>query len=407
MAYYIIDYTRNEKYIIQSFSHFNFKSLEEQNARKKNILFNPNINLKMNVEFSPIYDNIRLYEPMSGSFLDKNVFFRRKVNGLFLDVLYKCRNENCSDYYDFIKGIKNNYYLIVEYEGFRLDHQNKNGPIVRQNDEGYITFKKRVFFNFSLTTSMHFSWRNIIYTEKKGFFQNDTKYSCKYIENYEQSFFGYLRSFTLEDKNSYINIISMEFEDNINEYTEYFRKRISELDLLANILSLIANFYTAMKFIFSFYSNNFNNFKIIEKLFFNPTNKNQKIHYSSEIPNLESNKFISLKNDLNEKCINPIINDEDNNDSINSNDIDDNEFVEDKKRIKKMKCFDFFLNNLYCCCKKHKKQKIIHMCNEIVSKYSSVDAIIKNQILIENFMKDYNWNDADLNILKIIIYLFN
>ena len=50
------------------------------------------------------------------------------------------------------------------------------------------------------------------------------------------------------------------------EYTEYFRKRISELDIVANILSLIANIFTGVKFIFSFYSNNFNNFKIIEKL---------------------------------------------------------------------------------------------------------------------------------------------
>ena len=62
-----------------------------------------------------------------------------------------------------------------------------------------------------------------------------------------------------------------------------------------------------------------------------------------------------------------------------------------------MRFFDFFLNNVYCCFKKKKAQKIIHECNEIVYKYASIDAIIKNQILMENFLKDYKWNDPSLN----------
>ena len=67
------------------------------------------------------------------------------------------------------------------------------------------------------------------------------------------------------------------------------------------------------------------------------------------------------------------------------------------KKIRKLRFFDFFLNNCYCCCKKQKPQKIIHICNEIVYKYASVDNLIKNQILIENFLKDYKWNDPSLN----------
>ena len=108
---------------------------------------------------------------------------------------------------------------------------------------------------------------------------------------------------------------------------------------------------------------------------------------------LEKNKFISIKDDLIPKDNNTIKEkyDEDNNDD-NEDDINS-----DNQRIKKMRFFDFFLNNIYCCFKKRKAQKIIHECNEIVYKYASIDAIIKNQILMENFLKDYKWNDPSLN----------
>ena len=62
--------------------------------------------------------------------------------------------------------------------------------------------------------------------------------------------------------------------------------------------------------------------------------------------------------------------------------------------------YEFFLNNLYCCFKKKIRQKFIHICNKIVYKYAAVDLIIKNQILIENFMKDYKWDDPELNNIE-------
>ena len=40
------------------------------------------------------------------------------------------------------------------------------------------------------------------------------------------------------------------------------------------------------------------------------------------------------------------------------------------------------------------------MCNKIVYKYADIDSIIKNQILLENFFKDYKWNDPVLNNIE-------
>ena len=49
-VYYIIDYTKNDKYIIQSFNHFNIKSDEEKEERNKKDFYNPTVNFSLNIE---------------------------------------------------------------------------------------------------------------------------------------------------------------------------------------------------------------------------------------------------------------------------------------------------------------------------------------------------------------------
>ena len=397
IIYYVIDYARNNKYIVQSFSHFNSFS---PNQWKKDELFNPNISLKFTLTFIPndFRDNFKFIEVRTETFFDENIFISKKLDGLFFEVLYECKNRNCSDYYEIVNetNIKD-FFLHIEYEGFDLDHQNKKEPIIRKKGNSIITFKKHIPFQKNLTNSMTFNLKTIIYTEKKGFLQNDINSSCRYIENYSHSLFDHMRILDFNNK-SYVELILADFEYDKQHYNEYFRKRISELDLLANILSLMANFFTGVRFIFGFYSDNFNNFKIIEHLLNNRGVKKIKVDQSSEMINVVNNKLISINNDLNKKDLNKNNNkeslldenfkDNDNND-IN---LTDSKLSPDDKKMNKLRFFDFFLNNLYCCCKKQKQQQIIHICNEIVYKYSSLDSIIKNQILIENFLKDYKWN---------------
>ena len=179
---------------------------------------------------------------------------------------------------------------------------------------------------------------------------------------------------------------------------------------MANILSLVANIFTGFRFILSFYSSNFNNFKIIEKLLNRQEKKKNKINKYSEMKDIRNNDMLTLiKDDAEEKNINKNRDNniiyKDNNINESCDDLEDEEKEEDElnsdyKRIKKLHFFDFFLNNLYCCCKKSKKQNIIHVCNEIVYKYASIDILIKNQILMENFLKDYKWNNPDLNNIE-------
>ena len=155
----------------------------------------------------------------------------------------------------------------------------------------------------------------------------------------------------------------------------------------------MANIFTGVKFIFTFYINNFNNFKIIENILNKDQPKKIKIKIT-EMNYIENNKTISLKEDFSENYEQKENNIEDDKEHEEN---EDDKLSTNTSRIKKLHFFDFFLNNLYFCCKKRKEQKIIHMCNEIVYKYASIDSLIKNQIFVENILKDYKWNDSALN----------
>ena len=91
----------------------------------------------------------------------------------------------------------------------------------------------------------------------------------------------------------YAIISEIYFNIDYKKYIEYSRTRVSELDLLANIFSLMANIFTGVRFIFTFYSNNFNNFKIIEKILNKEPTKNHKTNKKKEMNDFEDNKFIS------------------------------------------------------------------------------------------------------------------
>jgi len=156
---------------------------------------------------------------------------------------------------------------------------------------------------------------------------------------------------------------------------------------------------------FWFYSHHFINYKIVEKILNKniPTKKILKINQSSEMNDLENNKFISMKDDFSEKCLDKNSN-EDNQNNANTNTDDTFEEESDNyealsqniPKLNKLHFFDYFLNNIYSLCKK-RAQNIIHLYNKIVYKYASIDTLVQNQILLEYLFKDYKWNQPSLN----------
>ena len=70
----------------------------------------------------------------------------------------------------------------------------------------------------------------------------------------------------------------------------------------------------------------------------------------------------------------------------------------DTRLLPKFHFYHFFYNNVYThkCCD-NSSQDIISSCNEIITRYYSIDSVVYNQLRLENLFKDYKWNDPKLN----------
>ena len=79
--------------------------------------------------------------------------------------------------------------------------------------------------------------------------------------------------------------------------------------------------------------------------------------------------------------------------------------IKKERILPKYSFIQFFLNNIYCknweICSKYKvQQEIIYLYNAINMKCLYLDSILYNQIMMENLLKDYNWNNTSLNNIK-------
>jgi len=205
-----------------------------------------------------------------------------------------------------------------------------------------------------------------------------------------------------------LSIIRMKNDH--NQYIEYTRLKKSFLDVLANIGALFSTIFTIFNFIFSFYSRNFNNYKIVKEILSRPKkeilNKNIKLSRS---------KTIKFEN-INIKNKNILNND---NQSFNTNKsvpfkpkgINLTNKIEIKNESNyisnynynfgKINFIHFIFNNIYFKRKNGiKEQEIIDICNNILSKYTSIDVILYNQIIFENLLKDYKWSSNDLSNIE-------
>ena len=225
-----------------------------------------------------------------------------------------------------------------------------------------------------------------------------------------------------EEGNYFSQIVYGKFFFNQNKYFDYKRKKIEFTDIIAKIGSLFSTFNFILSFIYKFYSRNFNNYKIIEKVIDYNTNKmnRREISFNNNIKNINDKEIelnniskdnSGLTNDSLEKNNEIKLNKEENmmeelledkEQNIESNDKDEEiKFTENKIKLPKLSFFNFYLENIYCkICKKNKKEEIIKACNKIILKYVSIDFMLINFIKMENLFKDYKWNNPKLNELN-------
>ena len=80
------------------------------------------------------------------------------------------------------------------------------------------------------------------------------------------------------------------------------------------------------------------------------------------------------------------------------------------KNLYKFFCCCYNSNIKFCCYNNYNTKKNITKCNKIISKFYSIENLIYNQIIIENLLKDYQWNDRKLKNIdnnELIINLKN
>ena len=90
--YYLINYIEGDKYIVQSFSHFNIRSYNEIRKRNENINYNPNITFKLDifdaVDKKLLNNKFKLLFRHNNSLLKRNTTFKERVSNFNIWILF-------------------------------------------------------------------------------------------------------------------------------------------------------------------------------------------------------------------------------------------------------------------------------------------------------------------------------
>ena len=334
-----------------------------------------------------------------------NIENKKKIGDFALGVLYRCDGENC-DIREEDKIKVTSYYLYMGYKGFKLDHQNPDKPIQPLPKNTYWFETVQFLEN---TNIVYFFWGLIQYEEEKGIFSKtydnmvgntNTYYAgnIKSKETYTDD--GHLRnlpnSMNIKDEkgNHFIMLLYLDFIPDPTNYERYSRKKISVLDVLADVSALASTVLDLMALAYGFlYSQNYDNYKIVENILTKKmhVNLNRKI----EEDNDEKTK-IELKSDLlddkKEEKENIIF-------SENAGEEKQRKIPSENIDLPSPRFIDFLCHNLYFkCFGPSSRQALIESCNDIVANYITIESIFNNQIRLEYLWKDYKWNNQQYEV---------
>ena len=334
------------------------------------------------------------------------------------------------DYYTPLKEIPRNVSLLknISHFGFFVVYIYSDGK--RETEEYFKNRKIAVEFNFTTEVLIFQKEDPIVPLKFHEWIEMTTYDSREFIYYFEEiictdkGFFG--------DKNkSIINIKYREQNLNpinkadpdvggvvfnevffrINKYnwSHYKRTEKSILETFSYICSIgLVGLNIVTKMIFLFYSRFFDNYKIVQHLLFgNDTLIRRNIEISKKLTNKKQEPLnINLSNSENV--------DENGIDYENKSQPEENVGQPDLNFPEKLSCCSFVFNCFYCeYCKKNcykKNQILMSKCGDIISEYYSVEKIIYNQLLMENLIEDYKWNNIKLKNIrenKSIISLIN
>ena len=408
IAYYIIDYKLKEDYSVEYSYYEEVLDNEQISKRYNDEKYNQYLDflfLSLMVEYGDFYfeESIILINSTNNQTIPRGTTIYSRISDI--KIILAIDEDNYDD--DFKK---NKYYFETFYRGYVLDHQNESTPLHKINDK---LIHNEIRINLKNPVIWRFDWKNIRYRPDKGF-----KNLWKKLKDGEDEESLTINGVTRNSMDSFYskNLISndseyiypvnktnfrilgaIQYKIDVSRYDEYRRTKKDPFDSVSNACSLILALYNFFSFLFvSFYSNNFDNYKITEKILFNT--KTIKFQNKSRSNSIELRQDYKKDGSLlphNSEDNIMIINDEKTEKYEKENISQDNE--EDYIQLPKLKFYEYIFNNVYSKCCKMNNQKIISKCNEIISKYYSIEHILYNQLKLENLFKDYRWNDPALN----------
>ena len=429
---YILDFAFNDKFEVEYLKIENQTESKYFDALNENPNYNPTYNFRLVIS-EPLSDKFKVYYHKNGKNIIADFFncyfltigkngkcfaLDSKVSDLALGVFYFCGNDSKCTYKEEGSTSSNpNIIYNLEVPFQKIEHQNKTKPI---SDDKIFNRNIQYLSNFKTTMNLFLDWRLIIYKEKKGISRLfdrlfDTK-SEYFTGSYDMGEMNTLPSQIIYFRgNYYRSLFSVDSRNHHQFYELYKRKKITELDVLSSIISLIIPIRMVFIIVYRFYSKNFDNYKLIETLLSQSNTHNQdiRIKYKYETKERILKESAQENIDVNDLNISAplfkvekedILSDEKEEKlNINNDNVIDDEFVLNEKNryLPKLSFIQYFCNNLYCKkCKNSKKQEILEICNSISMKYMSVDSLMYNQMLLENLWKDYEWNNNSLNNIK-------
>ena len=423
---YLYEYFANPKYRYSYAYDDKYYPDDKLDEILSNTTIYPELTFHFELDHENISKNIKIFTPEGEDILlGENHTYTKRVSNLSFAIYYKCQNKtNCSLRKSDEASIRNYnnihlYTLRFVFLGYYCDHQNPTNPIKREEDYEEFPFTVTdnidyYLFNWKIFKYEELSSISGMFREKVEHYGGEILKPLKYF--YPSESFPPIAINETDENNVtteiYYQMVSIMqyYRDNFGYFDIYTRSRISIFDAIANICSLIISLYGVITFIFcSFYSNSFDNYKIIERILSNKSN----LHNNNEnkIEEIELSNDINNNNQKNKKDLLLDVKENNNENNQDKDDINikrDNYIKEenniqqkDKIILPKFHFYNFFYNNIYT--KKYCKsssQEVISSCNEIITKYYSIDSVVYNQLRLENLFKDYKWNNPKLNSIR-------
>ena len=432
-VFYLIFYITEQSYTIQYIHYEKYLNQNEILKKINSDKYNPYFDFlfeMVDTNDNIIPNNFVLINSSTADIIPRNTITNSKVSDINIIIAYKCDGTNETDPECHVPI--GEFVFAAQFHGFILDHQNKNSPLYKSKEDGLLNFFGVIFpKNPSILT---LNWRTIKYNTDAGFLK--LWYKIKGVDEEDQKDIGLTGYNTeslslknvMDDKDlieeiegtRYRMLGRIIFNIDFNHYDEYNRIKISFWDSLSNVCSLSLTIFNGLSFFLTgFYSNSFDNYKIIEKILSDKKPEKKEKPKKIELTNI-SNKTDPLIQEREEEkeIINTNNKEEEKFEEENQKyNIEDNEEDNEKdnniqkRNLPKLRFIDFIFNNVYSSKRcKNNRQEIISICNELISKYNSIENTLYFQLKLENLLKDYKWNNPELGKLdnnQLIIQLKN